>query len=190
MNEQAVIDSLARTVRAARRQHGWSQDQLSGRAGVSKGALVAIENGTTNPSLSTLCRISDALQLPISAMLEQQPDGGVRIVDPDELTPLWRGPNGGTAALVLVTGGPAPVELWRWRLAPGEGYDNVPYPEPVGKTLTVTAGALTLTVDGREQTVREGATAAFSGAAEHRYGGGPDGASLLVTTHLPLGGGR
>lgn len=189
MNEEAVIETLARRIRAARRQRGWSQDQLSAHAGISKGALVAVENATTNPNLSTLCRLSDALHLPISSLVEQEPGTDVQIVEPDDLAALWRGPAGGSAALVLVTSGPAPVELWRWRLAADEAYDNVPYPEGVAKTVTVTTGALELTVDGTAHVVATGATATFSGAAAHRFRGlDPSGAELLVTTHLPLGG--
>lgn len=183
-----VMETLARTVRGARRQRGWSLDQLSAAAGVSKGALVALEKAATNPNLSTLCRLSDALAMPLGALLGQTPAGGVQIVAADAVPPVWRGPAGGTAALVLVTGGAAPVELWRWRLRPGESYDNVPYPPGVAKTVSVTDGELVLAVDGEEHRVPRGASAAFSGAARHSYGGGRDGCEMLATTHLPPGG--
>jgi transcriptional regulator with XRE-family HTH domain len=188
-SEPEVVDALARTVRALRRQRGWSLDKLSATAGVSKGALVAIEKASTNPNLSTLCRLSDALRVPVPTLLGQAPTTGVQIVDPAVLAPLWRGPAGGSAVLVLVTDGPAPVELWRWRLEPEEAYENVPYPVEVPKTATVLAGALELVVDGERHRVATGATATFSGAAAHTFAGAPQsGCTMLVTTHLPVGG--
>lgn len=190
MDEQAVIEALARTVRAARKQRGWSQDQLSAHAGISKGALVALERAETNPNLSTLCRLGDALDLNAAQLLEQRPANGLRIVDAAGVAPLWRGPAGGTAAVVLVTGGAAPVELWRWRLPAGEFYENVPYPDGAGvvKTVTVVTGALRLTLDGAGHDLRRGATATFDGSAAHAFrGSGRGGCELLVTTHLPPG---
>jgi DNA-binding XRE family transcriptional regulator len=189
-SEEQVMATLARTVRAARGQRGWSQDQLSAHAGVSKGALVALENASTNPNLSTLCRLSDALRLPVATLLGQMPSPGVEIVAPDAPTPLWRGPAGGTAALVLVTGGAAPVELWHWSIHEGEAYDHVPYPPGLGvtKTVTVTTGELRLTVDGTDHHVVTGATATFSGASAHRFEGATSHCEALATTHLPIGG--
>lgn len=186
-----MVAALARTVRAARRRRGWSQDELSARAGVSKGAIVALERAQTSPNLSTLCRVGDALELGIAELLEQPPGAGVRIVDPGELTPLWRGPHGGTAVVVLVTGGAAPTELWRWRLHPGESYDHVPHPADAGvfKAVTVTSGTLRLVVDGEEHELRRGAAATFDAAAPHAFAGaGRSACELLSTTHLPPGG--
>jgi transcriptional regulator with XRE-family HTH domain len=189
MDENTVIKTLARTVRAARKQRGWTQDELSVHAGISKGALVAVENAATNPSLSTLCRLSDALHLPMSELLDRTPGGGVQIIDADGVAPLWRGSDGGTAVLILVTGGPAPVELWRWRLKPTEFYENVPYPQSVVRTVTVTTGELLLIVDGAEHRVRAGATATFSATLPNSYhGAGKTECEMLATTHLPPGG--
>jgi DNA-binding XRE family transcriptional regulator len=190
MDEQRLVAAVARTVRAGRRRRGWSQDELSARAGVSKGAVVALERAQTSPNLSTLCRVGDALGLGIAELLEQPPGAGVRIVDPGELTPLWRGPNGGTAVVVLVTGGAAPTELWRWRLHPGERYEHVPYALDAGvvKALTVVNGTLRLVVDGVEHELRRGAAATFDASAAHAFHGvGRGPCELLSTTHLPPG---
>ncbi|MEV4419898.1 XRE family transcriptional regulator [Patulibacter sp. NPDC049589] len=189
MDESTVVSTLARAVRSARDARGWTQDELSRRAGVSKGALVAVEHGTTNPNLSTLCRLSDALGLPVSSLLDTPAGDVVEVVDVATLPALWTGPAGGTANLVLSTRGAAPVELWRWRLHPGESYDTVPYPEGVVRTVSVVGGTFVLVVDGTRHELHEGMTATFSGALPHGYRGGGDGPStMLATTHLPEGG--
>ena len=49
MADKYMIESVARAVRSARRGRGLSLDQLAARAGVSKGALAALESATANP---------------------------------------------------------------------------------------------------------------------------------------------
>ena len=64
-------------------QRGWSQDVLSGLAGISRGHLSDIENGKKTPYLHTLWRITEALGLPLSDFIRlveeeaERPAGGV-----------------------------------------------------------------------------------------------------------------
>ena len=61
MTDPAMVPAAAaRTLRSLRTGRGWSLDALASRSGVSRGALVAIEQARGNPSIATLCRISDA----------------------------------------------------------------------------------------------------------------------------------
>jgi transcriptional regulator with XRE-family HTH domain len=180
-----VISAVASTVRSLRHSRGLSADQLASRAGVSKGALVALENASANPNLATLVRLADALGVPVSALLEQGPPRTVVISDAASVEPLWRGPAGGTARLVLTTATPAPVELWRWQLGPGESYESHPHPAGLVETLTVIEGSAVLTVDGERHEVGAGQTATFAADVSHGYAGGPAGVTLLMTVHLP-----
>lgn len=51
-----------------RTQRGLSQEVMSGLAGVARSHLAMIENGSKNPSVDTLWRISDALGMPLSEL--------------------------------------------------------------------------------------------------------------------------
>ena len=51
-----------------RTQRGLSQEVLSGLAGIARSHLAMIENGSKNPSVDTLWRISDALGIPLSEL--------------------------------------------------------------------------------------------------------------------------
>ncbi len=56
------------------------------------------------------------------------------------------------------------------------------------ETVSVTAGRMTLVVDGTEHTVEAGQTAAFDGDALHTYrGAGTGTCHLVMTVHLPPG---
>src|SRR6476619_4605050 len=136
MND-AALETVAYNVRSARAAAGLSLDALAARADVSKGALVALEGARGNPNLTTLVRLADALGRSVSSLMEDERAEPAVIVDADAVAPLWTGPAGGTARLLLTNARPAPVEVWRWRLHPGERFESVAHPAGVTETLTV-----------------------------------------------------
>lgn len=60
-----MIDIGAR-IRAARQASGLSQGDLENRTGLLRCYLSRVENGHTEPSLQTLARIAQALEMPVS----------------------------------------------------------------------------------------------------------------------------
>ncbi|MFJ6295820.1 helix-turn-helix domain-containing protein [Streptomyces griseoviridis] len=183
---EAALRTLAHNVRSARTRAGLSLDELGRRARVSKGALVGLEKAQGNPNFATLVRLADTLGVSVSALMEGPAEGRVRVVSADAVMPLWAGERGSQARLMLTTSGPAPVEVWRWRLAPGEEYPSHPHQAGVVETVSVTAGHMVLVVDGVEHPVRAGQTATFDGDAPHTYrGAGDETCHLIMTVHLP-----
>ncbi|MFE7331675.1 helix-turn-helix domain-containing protein [Streptomyces sp. NPDC057565] len=184
----AALRTLAHNVRAARTRAGLSLDELGRRAQVSKGALVGLEKAQGNPNFATLVRLADTLGISVSALMEGPAEGSVRVVTADAVAPLWTGAQGSEARLMLTTSGPAPVEVWRWQLEPGEEYPSHPHQAGVVETVSVTSGRMTLVVDGAEHPVEAGQTAAFGGDAPHTYrGSGTETCHLIMTVHLPPG---
>ncbi|MFC9646368.1 helix-turn-helix domain-containing protein [Streptomyces mirabilis] len=185
---EAALRTLAHNVRTARTRAGLSLDELGRRAKVSKGALVGLEKAQGNPNFATLVRLADTLGVSVSALLEGPSEGRVRVVAADAVMPLWTGAQGSEARLMLTTSGTAPVEVWRWRLEPGEEYPSHPHQAGVVETVSVTAGRMNLIVDGAEHTVEVGQTATFDGDAPHTYrGAGTEPCHLIMTVHLPPG---
>ncbi|MFJ9468181.1 helix-turn-helix domain-containing protein [Streptomyces caniferus] len=185
---EAALRTLAHNVRTARTRAGLSLDELGRRAKVSKGALVGLEKAQGNPNFATLVRLADTLGVSVSALLDGPAEGRVRVVTADAVTPLWTGEQGSEARLMLTTSGPAPVEVWRWRLEPGEEYPSHPHQAGVVETVSVTAGWMTLILDGIEHPVEAGQTATFDGDVPHAYrGSGTRTCHLIMTVHLPPG---
>jgi transcriptional regulator with XRE-family HTH domain len=182
----SALQTVARNVRAARTRAGLSLEEFGRRAGVSKGALVALENAQGNPNLGTLVRLADTLSISVSALMQGAPEEQVRVVAAEAVAPLWTGERGGHARLMLTTAGPAPVEIWRWRLEPDEEYRSHPHQAGVVETVNVTAGQAVLTVDGIEYEVEAGQTATFNGDVPHAYrGAGTQACELIMTVHVP-----
>ncbi|HYX60738.1 MAG TPA: helix-turn-helix transcriptional regulator, partial [Streptosporangiaceae bacterium] len=65
--EEALGTAIAARVREFRLQLGWTVGQLAAQSGLSKGMLSKIENAQASPSLATLARLSEALQVPVTA---------------------------------------------------------------------------------------------------------------------------
>src|SRR3954469_23967401 len=170
MNDTA-LDIVARNVRSARVAAGLSLDALAARAEVSKGALVALEGARGNPNLTTLVRLADALGRSVSSLMEDAREEPVVVVDAGEVAPLWNGPSGGTARLLLTNPRPAPVEVWRWRLHPGERHDSNPHPAGVTETLTVLRARRRPVVGDAAHLLRAGASSAFAADVPHAYEG-------------------
>lgn len=165
----AVTAAIARNVKAHRAHRGWSLEHLAARSGVSKGMLVQVEQARSNPSIATLCRISDALGIGLARIVEVADAPLVRVARADEVALLWTGERGSTGTLLVGADPPTEMELWDWRLEPGDAYDGEGHSTGSRELLTVLEGVLTLTVDGREEQVRTGDAALFSADRVHRY---------------------
>src|ERR1039457_350965 len=98
-----ISGALARTLQFLRAERGWSLDQLAARSGVSKGVLVALEQGRSNPNLATLARISDAFGVAGTRPRDVPDQPSVRIPGPARLRVLWHGPSGGTGTIIAAT---------------------------------------------------------------------------------------
>jgi quercetin dioxygenase-like cupin family protein len=185
MND-AALETVARNVRAARAAAGLSLDALAARAEVSKGALVALEGARGNPNLTTLVRLADALGRSVSSLMEDpREEPAVVVVAADEVAPLWTGPSGGTARLLLTNPRPAPVEVWRWRLHPGERHDSHAHPAGVTETVSVLRGDLRLVLGDATHRLRAGDTTVFASDVPHAYAGSGRGpCDFLMTVHL------
>ncbi len=117
-----AISTIARNVRALRTEHEWSLDELAGRSNVSKGMLVQIEQNRTNPSIGILSRIAEAFGVSLAALVELDQSPTVRLVSPDEAVELWHGAEGSFGRLLIGSDRREHVELWEWRMVPGDAY--------------------------------------------------------------------
>src|SRR5579875_2653040 len=101
-----ITIAVARTLQALRADRGWSLDQLAARSGVSKGVLVALEQGRSNPNLATLARIGDAFGVPVTRLVETGGEPTVQVSNPAAARVLWHGPSGGSGTILGATDPP------------------------------------------------------------------------------------
>jgi transcriptional regulator with XRE-family HTH domain len=165
----AVSEAIARNVRQLRAARRWTLEQLAMRSGVSKGMVVQIERGATNPSIATLCRLANAFGVTVPRLVEVAEGPRVRLVRADDAVTLWRGRAGSVARLLVGVDVPELTELWEWRLAPGDTYAGEAHPGGTHEILHVLEGSLTLQVDRSRHEARRGETIAFRADRPHTY---------------------
>ncbi len=164
-----VAAAIARNTRGLRADRQWTLDQLATRSGVSKGMLVQIEQSRTNPSIATLCRVADAFGVTLAQLVELSDGASVRVVDPAEVVRLWTGSAGSGGDLLVGTDQGEHVELWRWRLAPGDRHDSDGHVEGTRELMAVLAGTLTLHVGDDVHQVAAGGAVLFDAHSTHSY---------------------
>lgn len=70
----ALVKQFGESVRRHRQRRGWSQEQLAEAAELDRTYVSGIERGTRNPTLSTMGRIADALEVEVVSLLRDVQD--------------------------------------------------------------------------------------------------------------------
>ncbi len=166
---ERVSATVSHNLKMYRRQAGFTLDELSRKAGVSKGMLVEIEKGTANPSIGTLCRAATALGVSIADFVGVASSVPVRVVRPEDASTLWHGPKGGKATLLVGTQGPDEMELWRWTMQPGEVFESPGHAPGTLEILHVEGGELTLRLDDIEHQIEAGSSVLAHTEGKHAY---------------------
>ncbi|MDT3399419.1 XRE family transcriptional regulator [Streptomyces sp. B1866] len=181
-----LTQSLARNLKSWRHERGFTLDALAARAGVSRGMIIQIEQARTNPSVGTTVKLADALGVSITTLLDYEQGPTVRIVPADQAVRLWSTDAGSHTTLLAGAEADGPLEMWHWRLMPGDASASDPHPPGTTELLHVTAGELTLTVDGREHRVPAGSSAVFEAGAPHAYrNAGSEPVEMIMAVSVP-----
>jgi len=59
---------VGNNIRKKRKEHGWSQEKLAGKARLTSDYVGSLERGQVNVSLDSLERISKCLEIPINEL--------------------------------------------------------------------------------------------------------------------------
>lgn len=70
-SQQAVCSRVAHLLRQERERRGLSMNLVAERAGLSQQMVSYVERGMRNPTLETLLRISAAMEINLSEILNQ-----------------------------------------------------------------------------------------------------------------------
>lgn len=165
----ALARAIGLRVRQERKSHGWTLDQLAQAAGVSRRLIINVEQGTTNPSVGTLLRLSDALGCGLPALVEPPTPKPLKVTRRGEGAILWDSPAGGRGMLVAGTEPPDIVELWDWTLAPGDSHTSEAHTPGTRELIQVQQGTLTVEVADQSVTLKAGDAMSFSGELPHSY---------------------
>lgn len=181
-----VSQAVSGRIKSWRKSQKLSLDELSRRAGVSKGMLVEIEKGAANPSIAILCKIAAALGVSVADIVSISHSPDAWLIENSEMPVLWQGEQGGSAQLLAGTRGPDMIELWRWQMFAGEAFSSTGHSSGTLELLHVEQGTLALTVGEQTLVIQQGCAAVARTDMPHAYASADDQPVIFTMTVAEL----
>jgi transcriptional regulator with XRE-family HTH domain len=177
---------LGRAIRNARLQAKMSMRTLATRCSVSQPFLSEVERGMAMPSIATLYRIADALDIGPSKLLPMSGPGDVHVVRADEgrMVPSSERENSAIGRLVYAADEQG-LEVYEYITDRTEDLD-VWFEHPGNKVLYVVAGSMSVEFDRRPAVhLGPGDSLVHPGDIAHRWvvDGNEELRLFLVITH-------
>jgi transcriptional regulator with XRE-family HTH domain len=166
--EGEIQRRAGRRLRERRESLGWARAALARRAQVSLSMVAQFERGEANPSLATLAKLAAASGLTLAELVAASDEVSSSISHAQPIV-MWRGREGSQAILAVAASGRSETELWRYVIAPGDGYDGEPHLSGSEVLIHVLAGALELSLEDRTASVGPDGSARFRSDVPHRY---------------------
>ena len=161
--------SLGKTIQRLRKAYNMSLGDLSEQSGVAKSIISQIERNETNPTLSTVYRLSRALDTTIdevlrtdgaAVFLEHQSKSGVPILESQD--GLCRLAIAGPLNLV------EQVQWYDFRARPKGVLESDPHPPGTVEHLFMLAGEIEVTSGDETRRIKSGETLRFRGDLSHK----------------------
>jgi len=165
MEISAIIGENLRRIRSER---NLSLGQLAAMSGVSKMMLSQIEKGTSNPSINTVWKIADALQLPYTSLLERKVDGGTVISEKDIPAQALEGDRGFLRCYYHHSKD-RNFELFRMTVNPGGVCESKGHGERTDEYVLVVAGILHIALEDGDHVLHTGDAISFHSNKTHSY---------------------
>ena len=168
--ERALGKALAKRIRALRDARQITLDALAQQAGLSKGTVVALEQGKANPSIGVLCRLAAALSLSVTDLLaDPASEVSEKLIERTTPVVLWSSAAGSTAKLDAALTGSTMFELWSWTLVPGETYQADAHSPGTRELVAVSRGRLAVTVGDQSISLDAGGAIRLLTDSPHSY---------------------
>ncbi|KFK95694.1 MULTISPECIES: helix-turn-helix domain-containing protein [unclassified Serratia (in: enterobacteria)] len=176
---------LGKRLKELRMSRGLSLRALAATTGLSATLLSQIEREVTEPSLTTLRRLSNVFGESMSALFADPSAPSVWISRPGERTTLM-GPKGGVSYERL-TQGNGQMEVLRAVFQPGQFSSEQPLRHPALESVYVLRGTLSVMIGDLHYVVNAGENIAFDANAAHRYiNEGQEAVEILMSITPPV----
>jgi transcriptional regulator with XRE-family HTH domain len=180
---QVISGQLGKTIQRLRKAYNLSLSELAEQSGVAKSIISQIERNETNPTLATIWRLSQALDISIERVLssgEEEP-----FIDKTSRsdTPILVSEDG--KLRLAITGWIKTVEWLQWydvQAEPGGELDSEGHQRGSIESLSVTAGEFEVEVGDIVQRAKAGDTLRYRCDRRHivRCVGDQPGSALMV----------
>jgi transcriptional regulator with XRE-family HTH domain len=183
MGALVLSGQLGKTIQRLRKAYNLSLSELAEQSGVAKSIISQIERNETNPTLATIWRLSQALDVSIERVLSTNEEEAFieKIARPD--TPILVSEDGKLRLAII--GWIKTVEWLQWyevSAEPGGELDSEGHQRGSIESLSVSAGEFEVEVGGITQRARAGETLRYRCDRQHvvRCVGDQPGTALMV----------
>jgi len=160
---------VGRNLRRLRGERGLSLERLSRVSGVSRAMLGQIELGQSAPTITVAWKISSALGVPFSALLNERAEGGLHVLRAVDAKKLTSHDGRFVSRALFPFDERRRVEFYELTLKPG-GVEQAHAHNPgTIENLVVSQGQLELDVGGRRETLGAGDAIIFEADVQHVY---------------------
>ena len=171
-NGSSEIDptpALGKTIQRLRKAYNMSLGELSEQSGVAKSIISQIERNETNPTLSTVFRLSRALDTSIDEVLKT--DSGTAFLDHQlkSAIPILESQDG--LCRLAITGPLNLIDLTQWydfQAKAGGVLESDPHPHGTVEHLYMLNGEVEITVGEETKTARAGEAIRYRGDIPHK----------------------
>lgn len=170
---QALIGKRIRTLRE---QRGITLSALAQRSGLSKGIVSTLEDGRGNPTINTVWRLAEALEVPFGELTRLEADGS------------WKRINTEGVSVQLIEQGRVQklVETYLMQLAPNTLREAEPHPAGVEERVLLARGLLLVGESACSRHLQPGEDLVFRADRPHFYQSGQDPVTAVVSITYPF----
>jgi transcriptional regulator with XRE-family HTH domain len=168
MSAKDTAADLGARVRELRQDRGLTLKALGRQAGLSHPFLSQLERGLARPSVGSVERIAQALEVPVSALWAVRRNEGARVVRAGEGTTRAHGDPGAPGGVreLPVSGTTLRVHEWS---GGGRSWPSETETTTGEVLLYVFRGAIEVELDGTFHSLAAGDALRFDGAVRHRF---------------------
>jgi transcriptional regulator with XRE-family HTH domain len=175
LSNKILQSTIAKRLGIIRKKRELTMSALAERSGVSKGTLSVLEDGSGNPTISTLWSISDALNVPFSELVSISPHTVKPQADAD----------GVTLQLIDQASTNLRIEAYHMSIQANSHREATPHPSGVMEHVTVLKGHLLIGPLDTPKLIGVGEHFTFKADCPHIYSAPTDSVSAIVTVQYP-----
>lgn len=159
---------VSKNIKRLREEQKLSLDELARRSGVSKSMLAQIERGDGNPTLLTLCKISNGMNVPFDA-LTLRPQAPYEIVNLAQIQPFLEDSGKVKNYAIFPDDENRRFAVYYLELQPGISWQADPHIKETTEFITVLSGSIEIRVGEHRLIVEEEESVRFRSDRVHAY---------------------
>ncbi|MEC1717875.1 helix-turn-helix domain-containing protein [Schinkia azotoformans] len=162
-----IQEAIAKNLAKIRKKRGLSLDNVSELTGVSKAMLAQIENGKSNPTVTTLWKIANGLQVSFSGFLKENDKPEIEKINMNELNPIIDDDENYLVYSIFPFHPEKKFEIFTVDLKPG--FSHISEKHTGEEYVLIQCGTLTLNIQGEKFELNPDETIKFNANTEHIY---------------------